>query len=362
MDINKIKNQEISLSKIKRKSINISQEELIKTGFLLPNINYPLVIKPVVKGVNLLQWAGDNCDLLQQKLLKYGAILFRNFNVKTIDEFEQIIAATCGEALEYRYRASPRTLVSGRIYTSTDYPAEQSIFPHNEHAYSPTFPLKIFFFCQIPAQQGGETPIGSCRNVFKRIHPEIRNRFIEKKVMYMRNFGDGFGLPWQTVFQTSEKAKVEEYCLSKGIEFEWKDGNRLRTRQIGPAVIKHPQTGEIVWFNHATFFHVSTLEPTISKELLANFQEEDLPNNTYYGDGSPIEPDVLDHLRAAYQQEMVTFPWEKGDILMLDNLLTVHARKPYVPPRKILVGMAEPLNSVNSEENSEDLSIIEKGD
>ncbi|MHC5721645.1 MAG: TauD/TfdA family dioxygenase, partial [Nostoc sp.] len=98
----------------------------------------------------------------------------------------------CKEAMEYRYRASPRTQVSGRIYTSTDYPAEQSIFPHNEHAYSPTFPLKIFFFCMSPAAQGGETPIGSCRKVFERIHPTIRDRFIEKQVMYMRNFGDGF--------------------------------------------------------------------------------------------------------------------------------------------------------------------------
>ena len=70
--------------------------------------------------------------------------------------------------------------------------------------------------------------------------------------------------------------------------------------------------------------------------------EEDLPTNTYYGDGSAIEPSVLAELQAAYQQEMVTFSWEKGDVLMLDNMLSIHARQPFVPPRKILVGMAEP--------------------
>ncbi len=336
-----------SLGSVRRKAVNISPTDLIKTEFIQPGNNFPLVIKPSMKGVDLQNWAKNNREFLKTQLLQYGAILFRDFKVKLIEEFEQIIAAICKEAMEYRYRASPRTQVGGRIYTSTDYPAEQSIFPHNEHAYSPTFPLKIFFFCMSPAAAGGETPIGSCRKVFERIHPTIRDRFIQKKVMYMRNFGDGFGLPWQTVFQTTDKTKVEEYCKTNGIEVEWKADNRLRTRQVGPAILKHPQTAEMVWFNHATFFHVSTLESTIRDSLLTNLSEEDLPTNTYYGDGSAIEPSVLAELRAAYQQEMVTFSWEKGDVLMLDNMLSIHARQPFVPPRKILVGMAEPYTPQN---------------
>jgi hypothetical protein len=63
--------------------------------------------------------------------------------------------------------------------------------------------------------------------------------------------------------------------------------------------------------------------------------------NTYYGDGSPIEPKVLDQLRAAYNAETVSFPWQKGDLLMLDNMLVAHGRSPFVGPRQILVGMAE---------------------
>ena len=73
-----------------------------------------------------------------------------------------------------------------------------------------------------------------------------------------------------------------------------------------------------------------------------NFEEEDYPTNTYYGDGSPIEPSVLGELRQIYQQELVEFPWQTGDILMLDNMLTVHARRPYKGDRKIVTGMAEP--------------------
>ncbi|BBD60564.1 taurine catabolism dioxygenase TauD/TfdA [Nostoc sp. HK-01] len=333
-----------ALPVFKRKSLKISAQDLIETEYFNQDKNFPLVIKSSVRKLDLAVWASTNRDFINTQLLKHGAILFRGFNIDAIAEFEQVIKAICFEAMEYRYRASPRTQVSDRIYTSTDYPADQSIFPHNEHAYSPSFPLKIFFFCVTPAQQGGETPVGSCREIFARIEPKIRERFIEKKVMYVRNFGDGFGLPWQTVFQTTEKAKVEEYCHIHDIKFEWKDGDRLRTRQIGPAVVKHPLTGELVWFNHATFFHVSTLEKNTREALLSGFKEEDLPTNTYYGDGSPIEPSVLASLREVYQQAMVSFPWQKGDILMLDNMLAVHGRAPFVGTRQVLVGMAEALN------------------
>lgn len=332
------------LGTVRRKAISVSQEGLIKAGYLLREKTIPLAIQPAAEGVSLVAWAKNNREFIETNLLKQGGILFRNFNMKTVDEFEQFITVVSSELLEYRERSSPRSRVSGNIYTSTDYPADQSIFLHNENSYQQTWPLKIFFFCVISPHQGGETPIADCRNVFRRIDPRIRERFIQKKVMYVRNFGEGFGLPWQTVFQTTDRAAVEAYCHSAGIEFEWKAGNRLRTRQIRPAVARHPQTKEMIWFNHATFFHVSTLEPSVREALLAEFKEEDLPNNTYYGDGSPIEPTVLDQLREAYWQETVIFPWQEGDVLMLDNMLAAHGRSPFVGSRRVVVGMSEPFS------------------
>jgi alpha-ketoglutarate-dependent taurine dioxygenase len=111
---------------------------------------------------------------------------------------------------------------------------------------------------------------------------------------------------------------------------------------VRPALGRHPQTGEMVWFNHATFFHVTTLEPEVRDVLMRTLGPEDLPTNTCYGDGSLIEPDVLDELREAYRQETVTFQWQEGDILLLDNMLVAHGRACYSGPRKILVGMSEP--------------------
>ncbi|MDT7808529.1 MAG: hypothetical protein QOJ70_2342 [Acidobacteriota bacterium] len=299
----------------------------------------PLVVMPADK-VDLIGWAAGHRDFIETSLAKHGALLFRGFGLREAEEFERFIEALSGEALEYRERSSPRHSVKGRIYTSTDHPPHQSIFPHNEQSYNSTFPMKISFFCHTPATQGGETPIGDTRKVFQRLDPRLRERFVEKKYMYVRNYGNGLGLTWEDVFQTSDKAVVEGYCRKSDIKFEW-TGDGLRTRQVRPAVATHPRTGEWVWFNHATFFHVSTLEPRLRDALLEIFGEEDLPNNTYYGDGSPIEPSVLDELRAAYQEEMVSFHWQQGDVLLLDNMLTAHARQPFAGSRKILTAMSE---------------------
>lgn len=327
---------------IGRKAVRMTQECLVHAEPLEPDRLLPLVIRPAVSGLSLLAWARNNRDFVETALLKHGGILFRDFNVKGPGEFEQFIAAVSDEVLEYRERSSPRLHVGGRIYTSTEHPADQSIFLHNENSYQATFPLKIFFYCVTPAASGGETPLADCRAVFRRIDPQVRQRFVEKKWMYVRNFGDGFGLSWQTVFQTADRSEVEAYCRAKGIGVEWKEHNRLRTRAVQPAVAMHPRTGEPVWFNHATFFHVTTLDAPTRDVLLAEFQPEDLPTNTYYGDGSPIEAAVLEQLREIYRREAVCFPWRENDILMLDNMLSAHGRAPYTGTRKVLVGMAEP--------------------
>jgi alpha-ketoglutarate-dependent taurine dioxygenase len=307
----------------------------------------PLVIEPNAERVDITAWAARNRELVETELLRHGGILFRGFDITTPEAFEQLCRAVSTELLEYNERSSPRTQVSPNVYTSTDYPANQSIFLHNENSYQRTFPQKIFFFCLTPAPTGGETPIADCRKVFQRINPKVRERFIEKGWMYVRNVGDGFGLPWQTIFQTQNPEVVERECCRKGIKVEWKDEQRLRLSTVLPAVMKHPQSGELSWFNHATFFHITTLDPMLRAVLLEEFAEEDLPTNTYYGDGSPIEPEVLEELREIYREQTVSFPYRAGDVILLDNVLTAHGRAPYSGSRKILVAMADAVDRNN---------------
>lgn len=327
-----------------RKSLNLQLGELVKLSLLNSEKNFPLLVQPAIDGLNLIAWAQDNLALLDAKLLEHGAILFRGFGVSSTDDFQSFIQTTSGQLLEYTYRSTPRTQVSGRVYTSTEYPPDMSIPMHNENSYSRNWAMKLFFLCVTAAEQQGETPIANSRRMYEKIDAEIKRKFIEKKVMYVRNYGGDIDLSWQNVFQTTSKIEVENFCRKSDISFEWLGGDRLRTRQICQSVAQHPRTGEMVWFNQANLFHVSSLPAEVQNVLLSSFGEENLPRNAYFGDGERIESSVIKHINEVYEQESVAFPWQKGDVLMVDNMLAAHGRNPFKGQRKIVVAMAQPFN------------------
>jgi alpha-ketoglutarate-dependent taurine dioxygenase len=49
----------------------------------------------------------------------------------------------------------------------------------------------------------------------------------------------------------------------------------------------------------------------------------------------------MEEIQAVYAQAAVSFPWQAGDILMLDNMLAAHSRHPFIGSRKIVVAMGE---------------------
>jgi alpha-ketoglutarate-dependent taurine dioxygenase len=304
------------------------------------NDHFIPIVRTTIPNLDLCTWAAENREWIKVRMCRYGGLLFRGFNLRSAAEFERFIQSSSTTLLEYHERSSPRSRVCGSIYTSTEYPADQEIFLHNENSYQLTWPLNLYFFCQTPATTGGETPLADTRKIFQRIDPNVRARFAAKKILYVRNFNPGLGLSWQEAFQTSERQAVEEYCRYADIRFEWVQRDGLRVSHVRPAMACHPESGEPVWFNHAIFFHISTLDPAIREPLLSQCREEDLPNNTYYGDGSPIEASVLDQLRMAYREEERVFKWQANDLLALDNTLVSHGRRSYTGPRKILAGFS----------------------
>ncbi|HEY0081924.1 MAG TPA: TauD/TfdA family dioxygenase [Pyrinomonadaceae bacterium] len=328
----------------RRKALGATSGELITESPLGAGDAFGLLMQPAAPNLKLAAWGGNNRETIDLRLQQHGAILFRNFALNSIEDFEQFTSAVTSEPVGYHDRTSPRSQVSGNVYTSTDHPADQPIHLHNENSYSYSWPTRIFFFCVNPADEGGQTPIADCRKVFRRISHGVRERFLRRGVMYVRNYGDGFGLTWQTVFQTTDRREVEAYCRATGIEYEWKDADRLRTRQVRPAAVKHPRTGEDVWFNQAALFHFTSLDSAVSDALLAEFAEADLPFNAYYGDGSPFAHAELEEVREAYRHETFMFDWQRGDLLMLDNMLAAHGRAPFAGARKIVVRMADSLN------------------
>jgi alpha-ketoglutarate-dependent taurine dioxygenase len=332
---------------LKPKAINLAQDQWIRTSFPIPGRELPLLIEPTLKSVDLFDWARNNSDLIKSSLLRHGGLLFRGFGLRDGVDLERFLEAVDADLMYYTEGATPRTKVTGKIYTSTEFPSDQAIAPHNELNYVTTWPMKIWFFCVTAPEEGGETPIVDVRRVWNRLPEEVRRPFLEKGWMLVRNFMEGFGLPWQSSYRCETREELEAYLVKADVQGEWINDRHLRTRQVRPAVARHGQTGEMCWFNHVAFWHVSSLEASVREIFLRDLGIESLPYNTYYGDGSRIEDSVVEILREAYRQELVAVPWQEGDVMMLDNMLVAHGRNPFQGPRQILTAMAEPCSDRN---------------
>jgi alpha-ketoglutarate-dependent taurine dioxygenase len=327
---------------VRRRPITAEGEGLVRRSTLRDDALLPLVVEAAADGIDLAAWASPRRAEIEHSLMRHGGILFRGFSVGGIGGFESFVRATSdGEMLEYAYASTPRKVVERRIYTSTEYPADQAIPLHNEMSYARRWPMKLWLYCLVPAVIGGETPIADSRRVLARIRPAIREAFDGRKVQYLRNYGGKLDLPWQEVFHTRQRSAVEAYCRDAGITFEWLGEDRLRTRQSCQATAKHPVTGDEVWFNQAHLFHVSSLPPDTRDLLVADYGLEGIPRNSFHGDGAPIDESWLQEIRDAYERETSLFSWQAGDLLMLDNMLSAHGRKPFQGERKIVVAMAE---------------------
>jgi alpha-ketoglutarate-dependent taurine dioxygenase len=301
---------------------------------------FVLRVEATLPGLDLARWLAGSREQIRADLDQYGAVLLTGFVVSGAAAFGTAARAISPDLLDYLERAAPRTEIADKVFTSTEFAADQWIPLHHEMSYSHNWPALLYFYCDVPAESGGATPLASERTVFGRIPAEVKARFQRDGVRYVRNFGAELDLPWQEVFQTSDRAEVEAYCRRSGTEWQWTGADGLRTTAIRQAVARRPRTGEEVWFNHAHLFHVSNLLPDVAETLLSEVGEYGLPRSVFYGDGEPIPGEVVGLIGGLYREAAIGFPWQRGDVLIVDNHLAVHGREPYGGNRRVLVAMS----------------------
>ena len=301
----------------------------------------PVVVEHAQLQQPLADWVAANREGIDQALYRHGAVLFRGFGIDSADKLNQVAVAHAGELLGYIERGAPRVQLGDKVYSSTEYAAEESIPMHHEMSYSHQWPSKLYFSSEIVAEEGGFTPLADDRKVFAAIPADIKQRFIDRKVMYVRNYGLGVDMGWREAFQVQTREQAEQYLLESRTQFQWLAGDVLRTRAIRQATAVHPVTGDTVWFNHAHLFHSSNMPPDVREFLLEEFGAEGMPRNAYYGDGTPIEDSIVETIRGLYEANSTRFRWQRGDLLIVDNFLLTHGRSPFKGPRKVCVAMSQ---------------------
>lgn len=314
--------------------------QMVIRSFPIEAMRFPLMIRPTVSDVNLAEWVATQKDVLRAELLKHGAILFRGFDIQSVAEFSEI-CGNLAESLFGEYGDLPVEDKSEKVYKSTPYPADKPILFHNESSHMAQWPRFQFFHCVQNSLTGGETPLVDCRTLYEALPAEYKAILSEKGLMYLRNFKEGLDVPWQHFFQTESRDDVARKCQEAGFEHTWTGPNSLQVKQYAPAIIQHPVSKCMSFFNQIELHHVAFLDEDVRASLAKVFEEADFPRNVYFGDGSPIPDEMIRFIAQLYEQYSVALPWEKGDIIALENMLVAHARLPYTGARKIVVAMGD---------------------
>jgi alpha-ketoglutarate-dependent taurine dioxygenase len=284
----------------------------------------------------------DHRDDIREALYRHGALLFRGFDVTDAAGFEGVTRAFSPTPFSYVGGGSPRSRISGEVFTSTEYAAQATLPLHNEASYFQKMPEFVWFFCKIAPKLAGETPLGDMRRVLRRLDPDFVARCDELGLMYVNNLhgGGGFGKSWQDTYQTQSKAEVEERIRERGFEFEWTNGDTLRVRMYAPALRSHPITGDVYWGNQIANWHPANVPMAAAAGLARVYGSAmNYPKAVFFADGTAIPDDAAQAVAAAQTAEETVFTWQEGDVLLVDNQAIAHGRRPFVGERQIMVAL-----------------------
>ncbi|XP_078362153.1 dapdiamide synthesis protein DdaC-like isoform X1 [Oculina patagonica] len=307
-----------------------------------PRDSFPLGVRVNNRNQSSLAELTEKCmHYVRENFSRSPAILFRGLPAETAGDFSVITQATQEKALTYEGGTALRSQVDTRAgtYTASNEPSCFSIELHNEMAYSDVFPSKVMFFCLKEPDDGGETPLAKNSEILTKLDPEVVQKFEEKQVQYVRYLPDKSHREyqnWQVVFRTERREDVEARAKQQGYKLRWDESGDLHLSLVKPAFIPHPVTGERTWFN-AICNNNNTNAKAMPRFIGKDVPDDKLPRHSFYGDGSEIEPEVLQHMRATAWSCAVGFRWQRGDLLVLDNLAVLHARLGFTGDRKILV-------------------------
>ncbi|XP_062199572.1 clavaminate synthase-like protein At3g21360 [Phragmites australis] len=298
----------------------------------------PLVLTPSADGKGCAGRTGyealvaalrANREWLERKVVTHSAVLLRGFDVRDAVEFNAIVEALGWPNIRY-VGPAPRTHVHGRVWTANEGPLEQFVYFHHEMVLIKEFPEKVILFCEVPPPEGGETPFVPSFRVTERVLEEFPEMVEELDVKGLRYTLTALsksdtksmrGRGWEDAFGTSDKAEAEKRAKLLGMDMEWLPDGSVRTI-LGPHTLTRVfpgRRGRRMWFNTVVGMHGKELSSATS------------------ADGGEIPAVFVRRCEEIIEEESVQFRWRRGDILILDNLATLHARRPSLPPRRILV-------------------------
>jgi len=300
--------------------------------------HFPFVYGTTDKDASIydaVDWVKFNKPLIESILIKHGAILFRGFPTNDARAFNSFVTAFEYENLPYIGGAAPRKQVVGDVFTANEAPPEADIPFHHEMAQVINWPKKLFFYGDVCPEIGGETPILLSNEIYKRMvdkHPDFVEKLEKTGLKYTRILPEENderspqGRGWKPTYGVATKEELEQKLKEKHLDFEWLPSGDVKTVNAEPlqGVQTDARTGKKVWFNSIVAVYTGWNDTRHVGEKCVNF-----------GDGTPLPKETVLSCRDIMNEICVNHKWEHGDVLMIDNRVALHARRPFVGARKI---------------------------
>ncbi len=204
-------------------------------------------------------------------------------------------------------------------------------------AQTPIYPAKLFFYCELAAEFGGETPI--CRSdillqELEKQAPDFVRECQEKGVRYSNVMPatddpeSGQGRSWRSTLSIDSRSSAEAKLVTLGYDWQWKDDEILRVTTPALAAIRELEDGRKVFFN----------------QLIAAFRGwKDSRNanekSIRFGDDSDIDESAMKLTIELGDKLSFNIPWQTGDVALVDNFLVMHGRRPFKGQRRVLASL-----------------------
>lgn len=303
---------------------------------------FPAVLEWQAENANeaaVAEWVHARRDELCWMAHESGAILFRGFGLRTHDDFDAFVAAFDLPNFAYEDSLSNAVRINRtpRVFTANEAPPDVSIFFHHEMAQTPISPSKLFFFCEHPAESGGATPICRSDVLWERLVaecPEFASAVEQHGLKYSNVMpgendpASGMGRSWQSTLKAESRDAAESRLRGLGYTWEWLPNDCLRaTTPVLPAV-RDLSNGRKSFYN----------------QLIAAFKgwkdERNDPSKAItLGDRSPLDRDAVETACRIADELTFDIPWQAGDVALVDNYVTMHARKPFTGTRRVLASL-----------------------
>ena len=248
-------------------------------------------------------------DTVIQLFQKFSAVLLRGFEAGQ-DQFRTLSNKISSEFVTHLNFA--RKPYGDRTLTGVS-PGHGHFFAHAEMGYVPFRPDMAWFYCEQPARKGGETTIYDGVEVLKRLRPDTRKLFEQKRILFQLDIPSDV---WSEMAPDKESFGLYLSRFDKGdFSYEFDEANQLHTRFVTSAITRTRYGAYWAFCN-------SLLDS--SRPL---FEDKGaIPKNALY--------DVISVTEAL----SIPVTWQAGDVLMLDNSRFMHGRREFEDDeRKVLV-------------------------